>query len=274
VAATTYRTLTEHPNASVIQDVLTRVAQISDHHLAALAEAWRDSLDIASARAAALSADGPLVIDALSAFDAVAEVFADDLAGKPWAAPIQRGMVRIALKAVRDAIAAAYARPVLHPKQYAMLMAPWEHVFPRPGNGRPDLGPRSLDVSRLLEMLAGLSTRCHNESAAASFELVLARAVARQEDFLAPARAEMWSAALLTGRRRTRTVLRRAARDSLSHSCSTCATRPDYDDPAVEKVLSLVVDAMDALLVADAVDTTMLEILVLPLSAHLDLDAP
>jgi hypothetical protein len=270
VGAQTFQSLAEHPNAEVIRDVVTRVAQISDRELVALAESWRDSPDLAAARSAALSADAPLVLEALAAFDALTEVFADDLSGKPWAAPIQAPMVRIALKAVRDAIAAAYARPVLHPKQYAALMAPWQQVFPRPGSGRADLGPRPEDVARLLTLLTELAARCHDDRAALAFDRTLAAARARDQEFLSPARADAWSAALLTGRRRTRTVLRRSARLALLRPCSVCGCRPDPDDVAAERVLALAADALDGLLVADAIDTTMLEMLVLPLSTHLD----
>jgi hypothetical protein len=273
VAATTFRTLTEHPNASVIRDVIARVPQISDRQLVALAETWRDSLEIASARAAALAADGPLVIDALAAFDAVAEVFADDLAGKPWAAPVQRSVVRIALKAVRDAIAAAYARPVLHPRQYAALMAPWERVFPQRGDGELDLGPRALDVSRVLTVLASMSQRCHEPAAALAFDEALERATCRNEEVAAAARGEAWTAALITGRRRTRVVLRRAGREALLRPCRACGTRPDPEHPSNQRVLELVLDAVGALLVADAIDVALLDVLLLPLSAHLDLDS-
>ena len=269
MAATTYRTIREHPNASVIRDVLARVPQITDAQLAALAESWRDSLDIASARAAALSADGPLILDALSAFDALTEVFADDLAGKPWAAPLQRGMVRIALKAVRDAIAASYARPVLSTRQYTALMGPWVHVFPERGCGEPDLGPRSADVTQLVAVLASMSARCHDKAADAAFEHALAVALTRDNSVVAAARNEAWSAALVTGRRRTRSVLRRAGREALLRPCPGCGMRWDREDTTVDRVLDLVGDAMNALLVSDAIDVTVAEVLLLPMSQHL-----
>ena len=269
MAATTYRTIHEHPNASVIRDVIARVPAITDSQLAALAESWRDSLDIASARAAALSADGPLVLEALAAFDALTEVFADDLAGKPWAPPLQRGMIRIALKAVRDAIAAAYARPVLSTRQYTALMAPWVHVFPERGCGEADLGPRAADVTRLVDVLAFMSSRCHDTAADAAFEHALAVALTRDNSLVAAARNEAWSAALVTGRRRTRIVLRRAGREALVRRCTECNMRWDREDGTVERVLDLVSDAMNALLVSDAIDVTVAEVLLLPMAAHL-----
>ena len=273
VATPVYRSLVEHPNAPVVRDVLTRISQITDSDLTRLAACWRDSLDIASARAAALSVDGPLVLEALAAFDAVSEVFADDLAGEPWAAPLQRSVVQLALKAVRDAIAAAYARPVLHPRQYIALMTPWLTVFPRTGTGEADLGPRSTDVTRLLELLESLSTRCHDPAAAAHFDRLAGVASTRDQDFIAPATAEAWSASVITGRRRTRALLRRAAREALLHGCTVCGRRPDPEQLAASRVLALVSDAIGALLVCDTMDRTLVDVLVLPVADVLARDS-
>lgn len=273
MATRVYRSSEDHPNAVVLRDVLTRVSQITDSELTRLAACWRDSLDLASARAAALSVDAPLVLEALAAFDAVDEVFADDLNGAPWAAPVQRSVVRLALKAVRDAIAAAYARPVLHPRQYIALMTPWLTVFPSPGTGTADLGPRPADVSRLLELLRALSARCHDRGAARQFDRLAALAAARDADLMAPATAEAWSASVLTGRRRTRAMLRRAARESLLPGCPVCGRRPDPHDQAAAEVLSVVNDAISALLVCDAMEPALLDVLVLPVADALARDS-
>lgn len=273
MSAPVYHSLVEHPNAPVVRDVLTRIAQITDSDLTRLAACWRDSLDIASARAAALAVDGPLVLEALAAFDAVSEVFADDLNGEPWAAPLQRSVVRLALKAVRDAIAAAYARPVLHPRQYVALMTPWLTVFPRAGAGDADLGPRSTDVTRLLELLEHLSTRCHDVAAAERFDQLVSVARTVDADFLAPATAEAWSAAILTGRRRTRALLRRAAREALLHGCTVCGRRPDPEQLAATQALALVTDAIGALLVADTMDRVLVDALVHPVADLLARDS-
>lgn len=264
VSKPVYRSLVEHPNAPVVREVLARLAQVTDSDLCRLAASWRDSLDIASARAAALCVEGPLILEALAALDAVSEVFADDLKGEPWAAPLQRSVVRLALKAVRDAIAAAYARPVLDPRQYAALMTPWLTVFPKLGTGEADYGPRSAEVSRLLEMLERLSTRCHDSAAAVRFDRLVVTAAGRDAAALAPATAAAWSAAVLTGRRRTRALLRRSAREALLRGCTVCGGRPGRDQLVVSDALAVVSDAIDALLVSDAVDRGLVDVLVLP----------
>lgn len=273
MATPVYRTLVEHPNAHVVRDVLTRISQLTDSDLTRLAASWRDSLDIASARSAALSVDGPLVLEALSAFDAVAEVFADDLAGEPWAAPLQRSVVQLALKAVRDAVAAAYARPVLHPRQYIVLMTPWLTVFPRAGTGEADLGPRSADVTRLLELLEYMATRCHDSAGESHFDRLVGVAATRDDADVAPAAAEAWAAAVLTGRRRTRALLQRAAREALLHGCAVCGRRPDPDQLAATRVLALVNEAIGALLVCDTMDPGLVEALVLPVADVLARDS-
>ncbi|MBX6372100.1 MAG: hypothetical protein IRZ02_07580, partial [Acidothermus sp.] len=46
-------------------------------------------------------------------------------------------IVETGLKAVRDALAAAYARPVLRPREYLALLTPWRRVIdplPEPGS--------------------------------------------------------------------------------------------------------------------------------------------
>jgi hypothetical protein len=122
-------------------------------------------------------------------------------------------------------------------------------------------------------MLASMSQRCHEPAAALAFDEALERATCRNEEVAAAARGEAWTAALITGRRRARVVLRRAGREALLRPCRACGTRPDPEHPSNQRVLELVLDAVGALLVADAIDVALLDVLLLPLSAHLDLDS-
>jgi hypothetical protein len=264
--------LAEHPNAAEVRAVLARIPEMTDTQLEHLAGSWHDTPELATARDRALSADSPLVLDVLAAFEAVDDLFADDLAGRPWAAPLPRTRVRLALKAVRDALAAAYAQPVLTRHQHARLMAPWREIFPAPGDGRLDLGPNTADIRRLLGELDRLAQRCHDAAAADDWSRAVEATRVKDDAIFESARRDIWAAAQLSGRRRTRVAVRRMVTDALTSPCPTCAARPAPTDRDLERVGSLWLDAMWALLVADAVDETMVDILVLPVNHHLDVD--
>jgi hypothetical protein len=132
-----------HPNLGEIVRVLNRIRQLTDRDVARLAGAWRDSSYLAMARDHALAPDSPLVIDVLHAFDCVDAVFDGDLAarelpdavmtGECFATALKPQVVSNALKAIRDALAAAYARPILSRTEYLGLMRPWRGVFPAEG---------------------------------------------------------------------------------------------------------------------------------------------
>lgn len=145
--------LEEHPNRPEIMSILARVPELSDRDVARLAGGWRDTAYLASARDHALCPDSPLVLDVLNAFDLVDEIFDEELSGsavydsspggESFATALKPQVVNVALKAVRDAIAAAYARPVLSRAEYVGLLTPWRQVFPAPAEGGSLPGPRS-----------------------------------------------------------------------------------------------------------------------------------
>src|SRR5690348_7877914 len=101
--------LDDHPNLTEILGVLAQLPHISDNDLVALAAAWRNTVFLAEARAHALDPDSPLVLEVLAAFEAVQELFADDVSGDADYVTTEPEVASMALKAIRDAIAAAYA---------------------------------------------------------------------------------------------------------------------------------------------------------------------
>src|SRR3954463_81728 len=103
--------LEDHPNLPEILGVLAQLAHVSDADLPRLAKAWHNTVFLAEARARALSPDAPLVLEVLAAFEAVQALFADDLSGEEDYLSVEPEVAAVALKAIRDAIAAAYARP-------------------------------------------------------------------------------------------------------------------------------------------------------------------
>src|SRR3712207_2841510 len=159
---TTITRLEEHPNLGEVLGVLAQLAHITDADLLALAEAWRNNAVVAEARAKALSPDSPLVVDVLAAFDAVSALFADDLRGEADYITVEPEVTIIALKAVRDAIAAAYAKPALSRHEFSALSRPWRAVYPVQTAAEPDLGPSSETVKQLLAAMPLLAARCHD----------------------------------------------------------------------------------------------------------------
>src|SRR3954454_10996761 len=71
-----------HPNLPEILGVLAQLPHITDSDLERLADAWHNTVALAEARARALDADSPLVLEVLSAFEAVQSLFADDVSGE------------------------------------------------------------------------------------------------------------------------------------------------------------------------------------------------
>src|SRR5256885_16750843 len=70
-----------HPNLPEILGVLAQLPHVSDGDLCRLAEAWQNTVALAEARGHALEPDCPLILEVLSAFEAVQSLFADDLDG-------------------------------------------------------------------------------------------------------------------------------------------------------------------------------------------------
>lgn len=260
----TIRSIEQHPNLPEILGVLSQLPHIDDRDLPRLAAAWRNTAYVAEARARSLEPDSPLILDVLNAFEAVSDLFADDLAGDRDFITVDPAVTVVALKSVRDAIAGSFARPILTRAEHAALLAPWRVVFPVQRFDEPDLGPHGSAVKRLLDALPLLATRCHDPVADGTYQRLAALAWGLDESLVETARTEAWQAAVLTARRRLWLMLRRSAAEGLGRQCPTCAPLPLDDD--LDRVLTLCQDAACALLVADAVDQTLTEVLTLPLS--------
>jgi hypothetical protein len=275
---TVVQRLEEHPNLTAILGVLAQLAHVSDDDLPRLAEAWVNSPAIAQARDRALAPDSPLVVEVLAAFDAVSSLFAEDLLGEASYVTIDPRVTMMALKTVRDAIAAVYARPVLSRGEYAALLRPWLAVYPAPSVHEPDLGPQAPLVKALLSVLPSLASRCHDAQGRRIFDALVDRSFVAESD-RADAAASAFQAAVLTGRRRVWALVRRTGTEGLSRPCADCgpvtAGTAD-DDRETARVLAMCLDAACALLVADALPDASTELLtdpvleLIPLQRHPD----
>lgn len=265
IRACVIASLEDHPNRGEIVEVLSQITQVGDADLATLARWWRNTRTVSTARGRALDPDSPLIIETLASLDAVTALYAEDLAGTAPYIALDPAVTTVALKAVRDAVVAAYGRPILGRAGYRALIAPWRAVFPRGRVGEPDLGPGGPGVQRLLETFAGLSARCHDAEPALQWDGLLASALVVDEEEHGRAVAVAWEAAVRTGRRRVWALVRRSAAEGLGRCCPSCRRRPDRDE---ERFLQLGMDAVCGLLVADAVDPATTRVLITAV-AHL-----
>jgi hypothetical protein len=124
--------LDEHPNSHEVRSILSRVPTLTENEMARLAGGWRDNNFLAGAREHALSPDSPLIVEVLAAFDSIDDDPAsfDTLASASSNTTLKAHVANIAGKAIRDAIAAAYARPILGRAEYIALIGPWRRAFP------------------------------------------------------------------------------------------------------------------------------------------------
>jgi hypothetical protein len=261
----TIAVLEEHPNLAEILGILAQLAHIRDDQLPLLADAWCNTIGVAEARDRALSPDSPLVLEALSAFEAVSALFDDDLRGEAAYVTVASDVTTTALKAVRDAIAAAYAKPILSRAEYASLLRPWRAVFPASTVDEPDLGPNAEQVKQLLALLPVLSTRCHDAEGRRLYDALVDRSFAQESD-RADARDAAFQAAVLTSRRRVWALVRRSGAEGLSRPCPSCR-RPLTDDRETQRVMALCLDAACALLVADALPDETTSMLTEPVTS-------
>jgi len=261
----TIESLDAHPNLPEILGVLSQLPHVSDTDLVKLATAWHNTVALAEAARRALDPDCPLILEVLSAFEAVQALFDDTDDEDEYDGIIDKQTVTIALKAIRDAIAAAYARPVLSRAEHSDLMTAWRAVFPNDLVDEPDLGERSAEVKAVLQAMPLLATRCHDSGAASLYESILTMSWTLDEDVRAVARQEAWQAARLTSRRRVWGLVRRSGAEGIGRFCPQCRKRHDDDDTA--RVLALCLDAACALLVADAIDDNLVDVLTLPVQA-------
>ena len=265
--------LEDHPNLAEVLGILAQLAHVDDAALPLLAQGWVNSPGLAEARDRALGPDSPLVLEVLGAFDAVGALFADDLAGEAAYLTVDRSVTRLALKAVRDAIAAAYARPVLTKREHAALLRPWRAVYPAPTVVEPDLGPRADQVKALLAVLPVLAGRCHDTRGRAAFDALVDQSFVHEAD-RAEALASAFDVAVLTSRRRVWALVRRTGTQGLSRPCPTCRCGSIDSERDVQRVTALCLDAACALLVADAMTDAESALLTDPVTALIPLQRP
>jgi len=262
--------LADHPNLAEVLGVLAQLAHVDDAALPLLARAWVNSPFLAIARDRALAPDSPLVLEVLGAFGAVGALFADDLAGQAAYLTVDRRVTVLALKAVRDAIAGAYARPVLSRREHEALLRPWRTVYPEPTVEEPDLGPRGDQVKALLSCLPVLAGRCHDPAGQALFDALVDRSYLAESERV-EALASAFDAAVLTSRRRVWALVRRTGTQGMSRGCATCRTGQVDSERDVQRVLTLCLDAACALLVADAMGDASTELLTDPVTSLIPL---
>lgn len=263
--SSTISVLNEHPNLAEILGVLAQLAHIRDDELPRLAAAWENTAAVAHARDRALSPDSPLVLEALAAFDALGALFDDDIRGEAAYVTVACDVTATALKAVRDAIAASYAQPILSRADFTALMRAWRVVYPAATVDEPDLGPRGDQVKALLAMLPTLATRCHDEETRRLYDALVDRSFAAESD-RADARAEAFRAAVLTSRRRVWALVRRSGTEGLMRACRDCSGVDDNPRES-ERVMTLCLDAACALLVADTLSDDMTRLLTEPVTS-------
>jgi hypothetical protein len=253
--------LEEHPNLAEVLGVLAQLAHVGDADLPRLAEAWNNNGAVADARDKALSPDSPLVLEALAAFEALSSLFEEDLAGEAAYVTVDPAVTSTALKAIRDAIAGAYAQPVLTRGEHALLMTPWRTVYADAAVHEPDLGPEGPRVKALLAALPRLAARCHDEEGADLYARLVDHSFVDECD-RATARDSAFQAAVLTSRRRIWALVRRSGTEGLSRACPSCP--PVQDHSELSRVMTVCLDAACVLLVADAVSEDLIELLTAP----------
>ncbi|HEU0132659.1 MAG TPA: hypothetical protein VFQ85_16870 [Mycobacteriales bacterium] len=253
-----------HPHCAEILGVLAQIVHLDDEGLRRLALAWQDTADVSRARDKALQPDTPLILEVLSAFDSLAGLFADDLAGTAAYITLPAPTTALALKAVRDAIAAAYARPVLTAQEYTDLSGPWHSVYPDRRMQMPDFGPQHHEVLALLTSIPGLSCHRHDEEADAVYSGLLLHARGLDADAHGRAVESAWQAAVMTGRRRLWFLASRSAHESFNRACPSCARLTDDDDRAV---LAVCLGVVAGMLVRDVLDTDSADTLLAPVGS-------
>jgi hypothetical protein len=253
-----------HPHCAEILGVLAQIVHLDDEGLRRLALAWQDTAEVARARDKALQPDTPLILEVLSAFDSLAGLFADDLAGTAPYVTLPAPTTALALKAVRDAVAAAYARPVLTAQEYAELSGPWHSVYPDRRMQMPDFGPQHHEVLALLSSIPGLACHRHDDEAARLRSALLLHARGLDPESHGAAIESAWQAAVVTGRRRLWFLASRSANESFHRACPSCARAMTDDDRAV---LAVCLGVVAAMLVRDVLDDESADTLLAPVGS-------
>lgn len=255
--------LADHPNEPEIRGMLARIPQLADVDLPRLAARWSNADRVADARDRALTPETPLVVDVLVAFELISELYSDDLAGETSFVVVDPRTTGAALKAVRDAVAAAYARPMLSRAEHAELIRPWRAVYPRDDVSSVELGPQDWAVRALLAALPALGRRCHDPIGQQRFEALVESARWVDVDQHADALGQAWDAAVLTSRRRLWALVRWLGARSLATPSAGCGHGWPADEP---RMTALCLDAACALLVADATRGEVTAVLTAPVT--------
>lgn len=251
------RHLDEHPHQVEIAGVLAEVPNLSDDELRRLAAAWRNTVPLAEARQRALSPDSPLIIDVLAAFDTIGALYEDDVFNPACDempdGQVEPAVVVTALRTIRDAVAGAYARPVLTRGEHQNLTRAWRSVFARSRRSEPDLGPGAIALRELLRALPQLADRCHDAAAERLYDGLVVEGMTRCDDDADQARQQVLDALVHTHRRRVWTLVQRSVAERMGRGCSRChrsAARGELcgDD---ERVLAVCCEAASALMVSD-----------------------
>lgn len=264
MAARQVTTLDDHPNAPEIVAVLAAMVQLTDEQISELAVAWFDTELTSAARARALDADTPLILEVLAAFDSLAYLYADDLGGEASYLTVPAPVTALALKAVRDAVAAAYARPVLTAAHYDALVAPWRSVFRDAALRAPDFGPHHHDVLSLLGVLASMACRSHDSEAGRRWSSVLEMGAHVDLELHGEAVDRAWDAAVITQRRRLWGLVSRTGQEAFNRRCAQCDRSGHEADPAV---LALCLGAIVGVMMGDVIDADARALLVAPLES-------
>ncbi|MQA04259.1 MAG: hypothetical protein GEV07_16545 [Streptosporangiales bacterium] len=127
--------LVKHPNLDEITGIVGQIPLLGVDDLYLLGEVWTNTAEVASARDRALDPECPLVVDVLRTFESITTTFRDTLADAEHPDAANDG-----LKALRDAVAGAFARPTLSRREYKVLLRPWRTAFPVPRLDVGDLG--------------------------------------------------------------------------------------------------------------------------------------
>lgn len=271
-ASVVISTLDAHPNALEILAITSQLGCITDLALAELAGAWQNTSELAEARRHALEPDSPLVFDALAAFETVQVIFAEEIRGGEDYLTVEPEVASTALKAIRDAIAGAYARPAITTAEHAALTRAWRAVYPADRLTAPDLGTRAADVNAVLRAIPRLATTCHDQSAMPDHAAIRRAGSSLDEDIRCAAREEAWHAAILTSRRRLWQLIRHTGDAERKRYCHVCQERSR--DADTDRVLRLCVDAACGLLVAGALEDDIVDVLTAPVGALLGAQRP
>jgi hypothetical protein len=259
-------TLAEHPSADRIRDTLLRLPYLTPEQLSTLARTWRSTPVTTTARRRALAPGSPLVMDVLSVFDLLTTMYADELWAEGPHVVLPARTTRDALKAVRDAVAAVYAAPVLTRWEYLALSRPWRRAM-RWAPAPPADRDRTWDaLDRLLGGAAACRDRCHDAQQLVAFDAMVVAGLTRDASGRAGALEQAWTAAVACGRHRMWALLRRAAADTLRTGCARCRRTADGED---DRVAGLVTDAAVGLLVGDLLSRENLRVLLEPVSGLL-----